>query len=147
MSTGNFSFTNICVPVFMDYTDDEYIFIEDEVQNFIEGLKKISGFEEYSNKWYSNSQRLLGKIEVRHYAHDQDPYAIVCVVLNWGYYYGGCLDYEVEYLQDRKGYLDKIVQSKCNAVRKVLKSFGDEYEVSAQFSNGETWYTKVTNKK
>lgn len=168
MSTNNFDFENICVVVhnsteyYCDNCDiyqldnstcesckntemsDNAIsdFYDDDLQYWSDTLtEKIKGFQsEVKRKWTKNEAFILG--DCTFYKESGEHYATIYVTYKGGYYAGACLDYTIERENDDikvKTFENKI-QSKCNAITKVLRTFGQEVIKVGQFSNGEAVY-------
>lgn len=168
MSTNNFTYKNICVVVhdsveyycdecewYQDVMDtctecgkelqpnDTTDFVDQDIENWADTLKdKIKGFEvPRERSWTKNEALILG--EVQFHKPNGDYFASVYATYKSGYYVGACLDYVVEYTYDdvpRLKTLDKKIETKCNQIAKVLRSFGKEVVKIGQASNGEAFY-------
>lgn len=144
MSTNNFSYENICVVV--ENTGDSMDF-DFQLEDWRQQLSNIKGFEPCQREhWTKDEAYIIGTISF--YKNDGTFYADLCATYKDGYYSDGCLDYVIEYdtyLDDDKHIksIEKKIQSKCNAIAKVLRTLGIEVVKVAQFSNGEAVYKAV----
>ncbi len=154
MGTCNFSFENICVAVGVGEEWEDYHYDdlkESVVDDLGEAFKKVWGTRatdadgsDYDRN-YSGSR--IAEVDINH-PRDFRVYRRITIWLRSGYYEGACLDYEIEEVDDCSDLrgtktLDKHVDKCEKIVSSVLKRHGDELQVSARFSNGETWYNKV----
>jgi len=130
-----------------DFYDDDIVYFTDTL------AEKVKGFEKYDtshklSKWTKNEALILGEVQI--HKDNGEYYASVYATYKSGYYSGACLDYVVEYADvyeygehKKTKKLEKKIQSKCNAIAKVLRTLGTEVVKVAQFSNGEAIYKAV----
>lgn len=123
--------------------------LDDFKAELIGDLDTIKGGYEV-DKWLDRDMHAIYAYDVAKYSKEYGTliYKTVYVTIASGYYSGISLDYIVEdggEVYDFKGTkgLDKEVEKLTGKITKVLKRHGTELAVTARFSNGETWYSKV----
>lgn len=141
MSTNNFSYENICVVVHDEEESDsffetDFIVWKSELERIVKGF-----IPEEKDNWLNNDKLKLGYIPF--YKSNGEHYATIWVTYKSGYYVGACLDYIIE--RDFEGLktFENKIESKCKAIEKVLRTFGQEVIKVAQFSNGEAVYKSI----
>lgn len=150
MSTANYSYKNICVVVHDGDQEDLEYWIDADICMFAGLLRdKVRGFKiaEGKRRFTENMDALiLGGCEVIN-RHSGEVFAEVVATYKDGYYHGACLDYDVIYNDyyeaERQTSVENVTDKKCNAIAKVLKTFGVEIRKVAIFSDGEAIYEEV----
>lgn len=168
MSTNNFSYDNILVvlPDFCLY-DDRGGFIEYDNFLFDEYIadmqSRLSKIGLYSVNKNDNNRNYAGKIISEYLLEDTSHYNMgnvyIEVVIRSGYYSGENIDYYIDgdfYVENEESKmqskiyqsLHKKIDNKCKQIENILKKHGGEqYIKTAQFSNGEAMYQKLSFNK
>lgn len=142
MSTSNFRYENILIPVFMEDEDRDWDFdlecmadsLEDQIKDFVKDVRA----HDYDRSY---SATRLGYVEIN--SKDGRNFATIYITVNSGYYVGACLDYTIEEGSDEfKGTKTLLLarDRKCEEIERALRTHGKEYIRVATFSNGESIY-------
>lgn len=149
MGTGNYAHENILAVV---HEPDEWT-AEDVQSNIVRELEdayknhtniRVYGRDKWDDSLRSFPSKVFAEVWINHWNYDE---VCIKIIQRCGYYQG--LNYDYEFVTEEAEYSEEhllehpSVLKAEKLIRQAILRNTTQLEVSARFSNGETWYTEV----